>query len=281
MESDHFWVSLSRQATNGTGYGLVFDLLVVATFFGLMQILAFQWPDLSRFKIKRKDYLDLRNRQVSIFHGLLGIFAGAYAYATKTHDCSAPSDNFEYSVITCSAGYFIYDFWCMVYFNLLDFDMALHHAMSISIWIGVLAVDRGGHIFVLSYGVSEIPNPAMHLRIVIKNMGLRYTRLYEVVEIFYFITFLFGRQLLFHPLFYTVMTCDEIFIVVRIASVGMLAQSWVFTFRMWASIKRRMAEMNERQRRGIKFHWLTPISDKQLEECDFYKETQKFKEGLH
>ena len=55
--------------------------------------------------------------------------------------------------------------------------------------------------------VAEVSNPAMHIRIMLRNMGKRYTRAYEVAEYTYFITFFFGRVVIGHPTVYASVTC--------------------------------------------------------------------------
>jgi len=50
---------------------------------------------------------------------------------------------------------------------------------------------------------------------------------------------------------------------------------------MSSSIKRRLAEIAERNKQGIKFvDWTTPIPKKELENCQFYISAMSFKEKL-
>ena len=81
----------------------------------------------------------------------------------------------------------------MAYFKLLDIDMTIHHILAVLLFIGAIGTGGGTNLFLVSLGFGEISNPAMHLRIMVKNLGMRYTRTYEVLEITYFITFMFGR----------------------------------------------------------------------------------------
>ena len=158
--------------------------------------------------------------------------------------------------------------------------MTLHHTLAILLWVGAILGDKGGHFFLVAFGIGELSNPAMHLRMIVKHMGLKYTRLYEVLEIAYFTSFLFGRQLFLHPGIYNVCVCSEIHLALKLMSLTILAQSWLFTVRMTSSIKRRLAEIDERHRRGIKLSWLEPMPAEELEKCDFYKSSMKFREKL-
>ena len=124
--------------------------------------------------------------------------------------------------------------------------------------------------------MAELSNPAMHLRMIVKDIGWKYTRLYEVLEIAYFITFLFGRQVFLNPAIWNVVvTCPEIFLPCKILGCVILAQSWLFTYRLMATIQRRVAEIRERQKHGIKLQWTVPLSQNELEKCDFYQATLK------
>ena len=68
------YLSMSKEAPFGTGYGLVPDLAASCTTWTLIQVILFQYPDLSSYKLKRFPYLDLRNRMVSFIHGILMLF---------------------------------------------------------------------------------------------------------------------------------------------------------------------------------------------------------------
>lgn len=185
----------------------------------------------------------------------MGLFAGMYKLVYEEGKCAAPMTNFEYWILGSSTGYFAYDFLCMAYFGLLDIDMTLHHLLAIIVWFGAICTDRGGYHFIVCFGVGEISNPAMHLRIIVKYLGLRYTRLYEFLEITYFLTFLFGRQLFLHPVIYNTWVCEEIFLTGKILATIILLQSWLFTYRMTSSINRRLLEIKERNKLGIKLQW--------------------------
>ena len=88
--------------------------------------------------MKRKDYIDVRNRQVSFLHGLMGCYAGLYKLLFDEGACGAQFTDFEYWVLTSSCGYFSFDLISMAYFGLLDFDMTLHHGATIAAWLGIL-----------------------------------------------------------------------------------------------------------------------------------------------
>ena len=194
MEDEHFFLSLSaKQAKLGSGFGLIADLFFFGTFWTLLQVVFFIWPDFSHIDIKRVPYIDLRNRQVSFIHGLIGLIVGLSKLFFDGPSCAVATTPLEYIVLTQSSAYFIFDFFAMAYFNLLDVDMTIHHILAVLLFTGAISTGGGANLFLIALGVGEISNPAMHLRMMVKDLGMRYTRTYEVLEIIYFITFLFGR----------------------------------------------------------------------------------------
>ena len=74
--------------------------------------------------------------------------------------------------------------------------------------------------------VAEVSNPAMHVRVMLRNLGKRYTKAYEVAEYTYFVMFFFGRVLMGHPVVWNTVTCGSMNVLAKIVSLGVLAQSY-------------------------------------------------------
>jgi hypothetical protein len=121
-----------------------------------------------------------------------------------------------------SGSYFIYDFFCMLWMGLMEFDMCVHHLMCITGIIQVIAYDNGCGFVVMGLFVAEVSNPPMHVRILLRNVGLRYTRAYEVAEYFYFGLFFIGRIIIGHPAVYMTVTCSENPLFSRIVCIGIM-----------------------------------------------------------
>lgn len=73
----------------------------------------------------------------------------------------------------------------MAYLGILDKSMLIHHTicvvgMSLSVITGLSA-----NFLIAALFVSEISNPAMHIRVVLKHLGKRYTKAYETAELSY------------------------------------------------------------------------------------------------
>ena len=115
----------------GSGYGLAPDLVLSSAIWTLLQVVLFQWPDLSSYKMKRIPYLDMRNRMVSFIHGILCMNLCAYHMYFGEYACGSKTSNMEYWILVMSSGYFTYDFLSMAWFGLLDKDMTIHHLLCI------------------------------------------------------------------------------------------------------------------------------------------------------
>ena len=128
--------------------------------------------------------------------------------------------------------------------------------------------------------VAEVSNPAMHMRIMLKHVGLRYTRAYEVAEFCYFISFFIGRFIIGIPIVYNTVTCEHMNWLGRLVSLGVMAQSCQFLKRMYSIVVRRFAEIAERNKKKLDFNWFVPIPQKDLDSCQFYLASKKHSEKL-
>jgi hypothetical protein len=208
---------------------------------------------------------------VSFVHGLSALFMSTYQVFVVPNTCNDGATPFEYFVLVNSAGYFLYDMISMGYFKLLDLDMSIHHSLCIG---GICAVLSEGHdagFVVAGLFVAEFSNPAMHCRVMLRSVGKRYTKAYEVAEYCYFAMFFFGRVLAGHPVVYNTVTCTSMHLLGRFVSLGILAQSYLFLYRMWFILNSRLRETSERRQKKIPFYWFEPISASDLEKCKFAK----------
>ena len=158
-----------------------------------MFILIYHYPDLSSFKLSPAVELDVRNRVVSFIHGIVALLICGYHILFTFTECGEQTVPAEYLVLVISGGYFTYDLLAMAWLGLLDIDMTIHHLLcAVGILIS-LRINVGTGYFVLGLFVAEVSNPSMHIRVMLRNLGMRYTKSYEVAEYLYFATFFFGR----------------------------------------------------------------------------------------
>ena len=99
-------------------------------------------------------------------------------------------------MIYVAVGYFIYDFLCMAYYGLLDLTMVIHHMSTATGMTFGLVVGASANVIVGGMFIAEVSNPAMHFRVMLKHLGLRYSKAYETSEIIFITLYTFGRIIL-------------------------------------------------------------------------------------
>ena len=160
---------------------------------------------------------------VSFVHGTLQIFTCLHQMITVDQYCIRPASQEEYIILVITCGYFSYDFLSMAWFGLLDFDMTVHHVLCITGMIVTLVLGEGLNYVVMGTFLAEVSNPAMHGRIMLKFLGLRYSRSYDVTEFFYFVSFFVGRFVIGIPVTYMTVSCTKMNMLARIMFLGIFA----------------------------------------------------------
>ena len=274
-------IDVDQKAILGTGYGLVPDLALSALIWCTLFAIIYYAPDpASVSSLPKGTYLDLKNRMTSFIHGVFILILSAYQVYFAFTECGDATNSTEYFILVVSGGYFTYDFSLMAILGLLDLDMAIHHNMCVGGILVVLSQNMGAGFVVQGLFVAEVSNPAMHMRIMLRHLGMRYTRAYEVAEYAYFTSFFFGRIIIGHPVVWATVTCPSVSKFAQFISVGILMQSYMFLYRMYFILNSRIKETTERKTKGIKNRWFEPIPQKTLEECNFWLKSQKVKEKL-
>ena len=214
--------------------------------------------------LKYLDDLDVRNRLVSFAHGFLIMSLAAYEFYFQPGSCGDATTQYEKNLIYISVGYFLYDFLAMSYYGLLDFAMTFHHGICIvGMMLGVTS-GQGGNFIVQGMYIAEVSNTCMHLRVILKHYGLRYTKAYESMEISFILLYIYGRILLGLSVVYGCVTCPKVLVIIKVCSAGLLFQSIHFIFKMVGILKRRFAEISLRKRHRVKSRWFDPLTPEEM-----------------
>lgn len=81
----------------------------------------------------------------------------------------------------------------MAWYGLLDAAMIMHHGITIIGMSIALAQGVSANLVVGGMFIAEASNPPMHLRVILKHLGLRYSKAYEFFEISFILLYTFGR----------------------------------------------------------------------------------------
>jgi hypothetical protein len=84
--------------------------------------------------------------------------------------------------------YFTYDTIACLWYNLFDGWMLFHHISCIVIQaMGLFSDDfKESYFIILGLSVAEISNFTMHMTEILKNVGLKHTKIYQLIENSYF-----------------------------------------------------------------------------------------------
>ena len=178
-------------------------------------------------------------------------------------------------MLTMSTGYFLYDTLSMWWLKILNFDNILHHTLVILAFTYTLVVDVGSYYNCLACFGGEFSNASMHIRGILRSLNMRYTKLYDVIQIIFISSYLFARIFLGHPIVYVTWACDSNPFVIKLCSAGIIIQSYYNIYKIYFVIKGVMKQSTELKQRGIEMKWFEPLSEKELEKCDFYKQSLK------
>ena len=192
----------------------------------LVQLFYSHYPDLSAYSMSKSAEVDLRNRLMSFTHGFTVLLLSAYHTFFFYSECGDSTTPYEYFVLTLSCGYFMADTLVMTWYGLLDKEMLVHHVVCVFNLAINLVQGVGANYSVLALFVAEISNPALHGKNILRALGKRYTRAYEVTEYTYFVTFFFGRFILGHPALYSTITCSSNSVLSKVAWVIIIGQSY-------------------------------------------------------
>lgn len=99
----------------------------------------------------------------------------------------------------------------------------------------------------LAVYITEISNPVMTGRHILRLSGRRYTFAYELCEISFLALYTWGRAIAnWSPTYYT-MKCKENHIWFKFTCIGLTVQSLFFVNKMKTTMMRRLNEIQKRR----------------------------------
>lgn len=180
----------------------------------------------------------------------------------------------------------------MAYLGILDRSMTIHHLICMGGLTGGLLTGFSADILVGTIFLTEISNPAMHVRVILRLLGLRYTQAYETSEITYMgklssfysflliVLYIFGRLFLGIPVLYRTWMCPSNHIIVKLMGTGLVAQSLMFIYQIVFILKSRSNEYAERKAKNVKLRWLDPLSKEEVSKIDAYNKKNAKKQHI-
>ncbi|KAI5074226.1 hypothetical protein GOP47_0010187 [Adiantum capillus-veneris] len=121
--------------------------------------------------------------------------------------------------MTVSLAYFVYDFFCCLFDTTIDYSNVVHHTVSISSLAYSVFDNKCGTEIVMCLWLSELSNPFMHARELLKELGLKDTILALANDICFALVFGFARVVLGPYLVYLTVFADNP-IMVKVGALG-------------------------------------------------------------
>lgn len=101
----------------------------------------------------------------------------------------------------------------------------------------------------------------MHLRVIVRELGFRYTKLYEVLEFSFLGSYIFGRLIMWTPIVIQVQFIPEVPLLTRLSGTLLLFQSYHFMIKMIKIFKSRYNQWLERSQKGVEMNWFSTNPD--------------------
>ena len=163
-------------------------------------------------------------------------------------------------LIYTAVGYFLYDMSALCYYGLVDLTMVIHHSICIVGMSLPLTYDMSANYIVMGMFIAESSNPFMHVRVILKHYGLRYTKAYECMEITFMCLYMYGRILLGSGVVWNTCLCQNNHFIVKFCSAAIMAQSVFFVGQMMSILKKRFKEISMRKEHRVKIRWFDPLN---------------------
>lgn len=220
-------------------------------------------------KLGKRKIDDLKNRVVSVVHGLFALCVSGYHLYRDNPSYAQQATTIQHIILLTSCAYFFYDFLACVYYGLADMGLVIHHATTL---LGMICCEVANNATtgLLGLFMAEVSNFPMHFRAIIRTLKMRYTMLYEVAEGAYIFLYLIARGIGCTYLVITAIPVSETPLLIRITCTGLWLQSVYFIYEMAGIIRRKFKQYKERCQKDISYNWFN--DNPRLNELSYYKQ---------
>lgn len=218
----------------------------------------------------KKQTVDTKTRIVSIIHAIYASLLSFYDFVYYQSDkCGQNNNDLQNFILCTSLAYFAYDTICCILLDVSDTEMVVHHICVMLGYYTGISFNHSASEMLRALLLADLSNPIMHTRLIVRNYGLKHTKLYLYMDLIYMFIYILARTILgFMTTYFTVFCMNNLFIV-KVSGLGVWLQSVIFIRRMIAHLYMRYFEMMERKRKNIYYFWFEV--NKKIEELDYYK----------
>ncbi|KAL4440769.1 hypothetical protein ABPG74_013750 [Tetrahymena malaccensis] len=201
---------------------------------------------------------DTKNRIISIIHGL-----GCFIYSLRWIMRDDPqfgtlNTNYQMGTILGSTAYFLYDSIACFYYGLLDFGCFAHHTMVLLGYGSCVFQHYGATEALLGLFFAEVSNFPMHARVILRSFNLRYTKIYEVLELVYMVSYIIARSIMIpFALWIHCIQAEKCPFIVKFICTGLTVQSLYYIKEMYGILLRKYKQLKERKQKKISYFWFS------------------------
>jgi len=219
-------------------------------------------------KLGKRKINDIKNRAVSIVHGLFALIVSGYHIFRDNPQYAEPASNIQHIIMLTSCAYFLYDFFACAYYGLLDTGLVLHHVMCL---LGIGSSELMNNATTALFGLffAEMSNFPMHFRVLLRTFKMRYTKSYELAEILYIGSYIMARGVGITYLSLTAIPVSETPLIIRLSCLGLWMQSLYFIYEMHSILVRKIKNYKERCVKDVSYNWFD--DNKRLGELSYYR----------
>lgn len=155
---------------------------------------------------------DVCNRVVSLIHVAVSLLLASLSVQDWHRifwPLGAPPSPMQMLTMRVSLAYFVYDFFCCLFDTPIDYSNVVHHTVSISCLAYSVFSNKCGTELVMCLWLSELSNPFMHARELLKELGLKDTTLALANDVCFALVFGFARVVLGPYLVYLTVFADN------------------------------------------------------------------------
>ena len=154
-------------------------------------------------------------------------------------------------MINISMGYFFYDTFAMILTNTHDTFILIHHSLVISGIYVCLLTNIAATDIMAGFFISEVSNPFMHIKEIMKTLGLSSTRFFLWNEISFYVIYLIFRIPVGIPIVYDICISETSPIFMKFVAFCILLQSLKWSYTMINILQKRYDEIQWRAERKI------------------------------
>ncbi|OMJ78559.1 hypothetical protein SteCoe_21581 [Stentor coeruleus] len=181
-------------------------------------------------ELKRKEQKDYLGQHLSIIHAYMAIMICSAVYIYEGGiDYNAPTNMMHVVAIGNSLGYFIFDSIYAEYYKLHDGAMRFHHVFALIALFTMYFSSIGGSASVVGLWLTEISNPCVLKRHILRAKGEEESFTYNLYENLFIFLFIAGRILCGTWYLYKVWK-SEINWMYKLMSSSVYSVTWFWIF---------------------------------------------------